>query len=740
MANGVGSARVEIVGDVSKFARQVQDELNAALRRVQVDPVEVRGDFERLEREARDAAGDVERQFETAGEETERALGEVGDKGEREFDRLEREARDAGNGMSRALRGAAIGIGTAFAAVQIGQFLKDSVLAADELSDAIAISEQIITQTGGAAGLLADEIREISQNLSLEIGVDSAQVQSAANVLLTFKNVSSDTFDTALGLAADLSTVLGTDLNGATLQLGKALNDPVRGITALARAGVQFTESQKEQIKALVESGDLLGAQNIILGELEAQVGGTAAAAADSWAIVTNAFRETQRELGAALIPAIDALAPALISVAESLGPVFEAIGTTLGDALTALAPSLSIIGEALGEALGEIDLAPVGEAIGAVVAALAPLLPVLGRLLGALLPPLAAIIQQLAEGPLTVLAEAIADLLLEALTMLEPHLPLLVDLFGQIADAMAENLARTLPIVSQMILDLLVALLPLIPSLVSIVEAMLPFLTNVDASVIILQALAEIIEFAVIPFLVLLSELLQGDVVGALENTGGWFGIMRDIIFATVGAAREFIEDSVDRVRSVLNGIRGVIDRVVGFFDDLESGARDRFNGLVGFVRGIPGRIRDALGNLGSLLSGAGRQLIDGFVDSIRNAFGRVEDTLSDLTALLPDWKGPAEVDRQILRESGRLIIQGLQLGMDDERANVRRLLEGITGEIEARPAERMVRAEDGSMVPASFYGGGRGIRIDNLNMTVTDRALPMSEVFRNLEMIGAS
>lgn len=57
-------------------------------------------------------------------------------------------------------------------------------------------------------------------------------------------------------------------LSNQAIQLGKALNDPIIGMGALRKVGVAFTEAQKEQIKTLQESGDLMGAQKIILNEL----------------------------------------------------------------------------------------------------------------------------------------------------------------------------------------------------------------------------------------------------------------------------------------------------------------------------------------------------------------------------------------------------------------------------------------------------------------------------------------
>ena len=90
--------------------------------------------------------------------------------------------------------------------------------------------------------------------------------------------------------------------------LGKALNDPIKGITALSRAGVTFTQGQKDQIKTLVESGNLLGAQKIIMGELEAQVGGTAEATATAGDKMAATWANFQENLGTAVLPILDGL------------------------------------------------------------------------------------------------------------------------------------------------------------------------------------------------------------------------------------------------------------------------------------------------------------------------------------------------------------------------------------------------------------------------------------------------
>ena len=95
----------------------------------------------------------------------------------------------------------------------------------------------------------------MAEKLSMKIGVDDDEILAAQNVLLTFKNVGGDVFERTTEQAANLSAVLGTDMKSASMQLGKALNDPVKGMSKLGRSGVQFTEQQKKQVEAMVKAG-----------------------------------------------------------------------------------------------------------------------------------------------------------------------------------------------------------------------------------------------------------------------------------------------------------------------------------------------------------------------------------------------------------------------------------------------------------------------------------------------------
>lgn len=181
------------------------------------------------------------------------------------------------------------------------------VAAADEQAAADKRLEAVLKATGHAAGLSGEELRHHAAQLQYTTGVADDSIQNFQAVLLTFKNVQGDTFKQATALALDMAAVMGTDVEGAAVQLGKALNDPIQGLTALTRVGVSFSDQQKQLVKTLVETGRGAEAQSVILGELRSEFGGAAEAMAQgpegNLKRLNSVLGEMREELGAALIP-----------------------------------------------------------------------------------------------------------------------------------------------------------------------------------------------------------------------------------------------------------------------------------------------------------------------------------------------------------------------------------------------------------------------------------------------------
>jgi hypothetical protein len=229
----------------------------------------------------------------------------------------------AGGGLFQRILGVAGGIGVFDLAKQaIGSLIDFGRTALQELDGGLKADAQVkaaIESTKGAAGRSFEELKNQAEELAKVTLFGDDATKGAQALLLTFKNIKTEVFDQAIPLAQDLSTAFGQDLNASAIQLGKALDDPIRGVTSLRKVGVSFTEEQQNMIKSLVETGKTAEAQTLILAELESQVGGSAKAAAEAglgpYQILQNRLGEVKESIGGLIANGLQKLAPFLLKV-----------------------------------------------------------------------------------------------------------------------------------------------------------------------------------------------------------------------------------------------------------------------------------------------------------------------------------------------------------------------------------------------------------------------------------------
>lgn len=216
---------------------------------------------------------------------------------------------------------------------------KSFVQAASDQQKANAQTAAVIKSTGGAAHVTAQQIGDLTGSLAKQTGIQDDTIQSGANMLLTFTNIrnevgkGNDIFNQATKVVTDMSVALGQDMPQSAIQLGKALNDPIKGVTALQRVGVTFTQQQKDQIKVLVETGRTMDAQKIILAELNKEFGGSAAAQATAAGKMSVAWDNFKESAGNALLPVLDKV----FGVLSNLLDIFSRYSGVLVPAVLAL-------------------------------------------------------------------------------------------------------------------------------------------------------------------------------------------------------------------------------------------------------------------------------------------------------------------------------------------------------------------------------------------------------------------
>lgn len=222
---------------------------------------------------------------------------------------------------------------------QLGSFFTSAIEESSSWASALAQTEAVVKSTGGAAGLTAQQMADMASNMSAASGnsiFSDDAILGATNVLATFTQIKGTNFGDATSAILDVSQALGQDLQSTSIQVGKALNDPVAGISALSRVGVTFSEDQKNVIKKLVETGDVAGAQQVIIAELNKEFGGSAAAAADTFAgrqaRLAAQFDDVKQKVGDALLPVLSKL---MDMFATKFMPYIEQAATTLAGFIT---------------------------------------------------------------------------------------------------------------------------------------------------------------------------------------------------------------------------------------------------------------------------------------------------------------------------------------------------------------------------------------------------------------------
>lgn len=205
------------------------------------------------------------------------------------------------------------------AAAGMVKFGVDSVKSLGRIERINAQTTSTIKATGGAAGVSAGHVENLTGKLEGLTATEAESVQEGANMLLTFKGIrneagkGNDVFDQSVATLTDMSRAMGSEPKKAAIQLGKALNDPIKGVSALSKVGVTFNDEQKKMIEGFVKSGDTASAQKVILKELSSEFGGAGEAFAKTTegkiALAEHSLGTLGETIMAGTLPAIGDLA-----------------------------------------------------------------------------------------------------------------------------------------------------------------------------------------------------------------------------------------------------------------------------------------------------------------------------------------------------------------------------------------------------------------------------------------------
>lgn len=511
---------------------------------------------------------------------------------------------------------------------KIGEFLKKSTEAAKEDQLAMAQTNAVLLSTKGVSGQTAESVDALATSMAGLTRFSKDTTVSAENMLLTFTNIKGDVFPAATKAVLDMSQALGQDTKSSAIQLGKALNDPIKGITALSRVGVTFTKDQKDMIKAMVEAGNTAGAQGIILKEIATEFGGSAEAAGKTAAgqadIMGHKFTEMQVKVGDVLLNLGNKLM-------LTFGPTLIALLTGFTDVI-----SSPVIAQAI-------------DAIGAVITQLGALVP----------------------GVITAITTQFGSLNTSISTSVGGVRETFSGMIAHVQPIMA-NLSSAWRTAQQVISSVTTAISSIVNTVFGNVAT---FIKNHSADIqntfgtawekisAIIDLAAQLIQVTIVPIFNAIAQFINDNQAGiqtALQ-------LVWDAIKLIVGTTLDLITGIIKVALDIIHGNWSQA------WTDIKQTVTNVWDNIMTFLGGIPAQ-----------MLAAGEAMIQGIIDGINNKASSLVNSLTNTVSNAVDgvknflgWHSPSK----LFMQAGDSIVDGLTNRLEAGRSQVSAAMRGLTG-----------------------------------------------------------
>ncbi len=487
-----------------------------------------------------------------------------------------------------------------------------------EKATLLSETNAIITSTGGAANVTSSHITEMADSLEKMSLADDKEIQKGENLLLTFTNIQNrigdgnDIYDQATKVMLDMSQVMGQDVSQTAIQMGKALNDPIGGVTALRRVGVQLSDQQQQQVKDFMAVGDIASAQKVIIGELTREFGGAAQAAQDSkpWDLLKDNIDDLAEVIAGRALPYLADFSNTVRSFITS----WQGIG--------AMPTIENVFGSGVADTLRGI-----GDAFGVIkdkVMAFANN-PIVQSAFGSV------------WGNLTMAFTSFKQALVglqPAFESLKPYLQLMATIIGGV-------LVAGIWVFSAALLAVAGVLNHIIVPAINIVAAVLGFLSQTFMSAVgIVAGAVSAIYGAVSSAFAAVVNAVSAAASGAYGAVAGAFGAMVGAVAGAVGGVLGTVAGLGGAILGAIGDLSGILYGAgVSIISGLLSGITDKFSEVQEFVTGIGGWIGDHKGPLDydrALLIPHGSAIMQGLATGLQRGLPVLDRTLGNITAVI--------------------------------------------------------------------------------------------------------
>lgn len=445
-------------------------------------------------------------------------------------------------------------------------------------------------------------------------------------------------------------------------------------------------------------------------------------AAAPAVGALLGAIGEILPVLAPLVTQIVQGLAPAFADFKQSLAPVVEVLAKGLSEALKVILPVVADVVKALAEFMRNNP--QLAATILAVVGALAPLAPVIGTVVsvigtiasvvGAIIPVITTLVTWFGTVSATVgiLGVSLTGVLapigglvagigllvaafVTALASSEPFRNSLAQIFQGLVTMVQPIVAAVIPVLVQigqafigMVSTVVGALVPMVTTIVEIAAQIVSFLAPIVAFLIqtfspafefIGKTVSDIFGFIgkvvadavniITGILNVFLSALRGDWEGAWNGLLDVLKGILDFIVNTITGAFDVVMHIFENLAKMLVDIwtnlwNGIGDFVTGAWNGITKAIGDGVGSAVEFVKSMPEKIKEGLGNLGSLLTDSGKALIGGFIDGIKSMIGGAKDAVGGIMKAIGDFfpHSPAKIGpfsgRGYTTHSGKALI----------------------------------------------------------------------------------
>lgn len=581
-----------------------------------------------------------------------------------------------------------IGAGIALGAlVAVGKKAEAYGEAASTADARIAQITKSMGQYGDGYQKVADRVSKSAEKLALTTGIDPNLIKQGQATLSTFSKIESSAdkvggaFDRATKLSADLSASGFGSVQSASLLLGKALNDPVKGVSALTRVGVTLTDQQKEQIASYTKLGQTAKAQNVILGAVEKQVGGVATATANASDKMNVKWQLTYEKIGKQLLPFFE-------KVRVALGNLADFIGNNTGLVIK-LAAGIGILAGVLVTLSAIVKVVTTVQAALNIVMSLNPVgLIVIGII--ALIAVIVLLVTHWKQ-----VTQFLSAAWSKVVKTISASLKALGDFFGDVFSDIGKGIKAALSFILGLFLKW------------TIYGFIITHFSQIKTFVLgVFTAIRTGIKTALDAVLTTVKTIVGNIVTAFLKIVTGIAGAVVKVI--------DKVTNLKDRIFSILGLIPAkVVSIGVGIITGILTGIKNSWSRLTTYLGGIGGRILKAVGNASLILYSAGKNILIGFLNGLKAEWKNVTDFVGGIGKWIADNKGPKSYDLALLVPAGGYIMQGLQNGIEASIPGLKTTLDKVTSTISATDFSSGVRLDTAAFTEAGTLRGGNNYQI---------------------------